>query len=61
MLDEGEKHSLTQTKLQKLAEVGFDWGKRKGDYAWEERYRELVQFKQQFGSCKCISSYDVWL
>lgn len=55
MYADGSKHSLTARKLQKLEEVGFDWGKRKGDHSWEERFQELVQYKKQFGTCK----YDI--
>jgi hypothetical protein len=49
---EGDKHSLTETKLEKMEDVGFDWGKRKGDHSWEERYQQLAEYKNEKGSCK---------
>lgn len=51
-LVDGEKHSLTETKLQKMEEIGFDWGKRKGDHSWEERYQQLAEYAKKHGSCK---------
>lgn len=51
-LIEGEKHTLTETKLQKMEEIGFDWGKRKGEHSWEERYQQLAAYKKKYGTCK---------
>jgi hypothetical protein len=51
-LVEGEKHTLTETKLQKMEEIGFDWGKRKGEHSWEERYQQLAAYKKKYGTCK---------
>lgn len=53
---EGGRHSLNDTKLQKLAAIGFDWGKRKGDASWEEKFRELSEYKDKFGNCECLHS-----
>ena len=52
MYHEGGKHSMTDKKLQKLAEIGFDWGKRKGDASWETKFRELSDYNSRYGSCK---------
>lgn len=57
---DGEKHSLTETKFQKMEEIGFDWGKRKGDHSWEERYQQLAEYKKKHGSCK-YSPFIVFL
>lgn len=49
---EGGKHSLTEAKLRVLEEIGFDWGKRKGDHSWEEKFQDLLKFREQHGNCK---------
>jgi hypothetical protein len=54
MFCEGGKHSLTETKRQKLESIGFDWGKRKGDASWEQKFQELQEYKAQFKDCKCL-------
>jgi len=49
---EGGKHSLTETKLNKLNAIGFDWGKRKGDVSWEEKFRQLSEYRNTYGNCE---------
>lgn len=41
-----------QTRFDMLEDVGFDWGKpRDPRVPWEERYQELLAFKNKFGHC----------
>lgn len=51
MFCEGGKHSLSETKRQKLESIGFDWGKRKGDASWEQKFQELQEYKANFKDC----------
>lgn len=50
LLDEGLRSSMTNAKLQHLNAIGFAWAKRKGDFSWNEKYRELMEYKTQYGS-----------
>jgi len=50
--DSGKKSSLTDEKIQLLEECGFVWAKRKGQAAWEEKFRELQQYLEMNGNCK---------
>lgn len=50
--DEGKSTSLTEEKVEMLEKVGFIWAKRKGQSAWEEKFRELQDYKFKHGNCK---------
>ncbi|KAG7352759.1 helicase domain protein [Nitzschia inconspicua] len=50
-MDAGEKSSMTPEKVRLLEKAGFIWAKRKGQAAWEERFRELQHFQAQNGHC----------
>jgi phosphoenolpyruvate-protein kinase (PTS system EI component) len=49
--------SLTATKIANLNRLGFEWGKRKGDEAWQARYQELVEYRQTHGNCDVPTKY----
>jgi hypothetical protein len=49
---ENSKSSMTEQKLQALHELEFDWGKRKGDTAWEQKFNEVAGYKDRNGDCK---------
>jgi hypothetical protein len=50
--DGGKPSSMTDDKAQLLEDVGFVWAKRKGQAAWEEKFRELQEYWQKAGNCK---------
>jgi hypothetical protein len=37
-LIKGKKSSMSPSRLQKLKELEFDWGKEKGQASWDEKY-----------------------
>eukprot|EP00535_Pseudo-nitzschia_heimii_P007334 CAMPEP_0197179274 /NCGR_PEP_ID=MMETSP1423-20130617/4287_1 /TAXON_ID=476441 /ORGANISM="Pseudo-nitzschia heimii, Strain UNC1101" /LENGTH=511 /DNA_ID=CAMNT_0042629165 /DNA_START=407 /DNA_END=1942 /DNA_ORIENTATION=- len=49
--DERKPSSLTADKIQLLEDAGFVWAKRKGQAAWEDKFRELQDFQQKNGHC----------
>jgi hypothetical protein len=51
MYMEGLKTSMTPQKLQALEDLEFDWGKRKGDTAWEQKFNELREYKRATNDC----------
>lgn len=50
--DEGKKNSMSAQKIGALNALGFQWAKRKGQAAWNEKYRELIAYKEMHGDCK---------
>lgn len=57
-MDDGKQSSMTEDRMNALERLGFSWAKRKGDYAWNERFGELLEFKQQFGHVNVPTKYD---
>jgi len=55
--DAGKSSSLTDEKIQLLEEAGFVWAKRKGQVAWEEKFRELQEYLLKNGNCKSDSNF----
>jgi hypothetical protein len=51
-LDAGKKCGINLEKVRLLEKAGFIWAKRKGQAAWEEKFRELQQFQIQSGHCE---------
>ena len=43
---------LPPERIQRLEEIGFQWRPGGHDQAFEERCRELIAYKEQFGHCK---------
>jgi len=50
-LDEGTKTSLTKQRFELLVSIDFQWAKSKGQESWERRFKELLEFKSENGSC----------
>lgn len=43
---------MTQSRLDLLNAVGFDWGTPAPErVSWDDRYRKLLAFKEKFGHC----------
>ena len=54
LYQEGKPRHMTEERIRALDGIGFDWGRSKTDLAslvWSERFRELCEFKAQFGHC----------
>ena len=51
-MDKGERSSMTDDKVRLLEQAGFMWAKRKGQTAWETKFRELQEYKLKNGHCK---------
>jgi Helicase associated domain len=49
--DLGQKAGMTSFRVKLLESVGFVWAKKKGEHAWQERYNELVVYRQKNGNC----------
>ena len=50
----GIKTSMTDEKLQALANMDFEWSVRKEgqDALWNQRFEELQAFKEEHGHCR---------
>ena len=50
----GIKTSMTDEKLQALANMDFEWSvKKEGEDAlWNQRFKELQAFKKEHGHCR---------
>ena len=48
---------LPPERIQILEEIGFKWRPGGHDQAFEERCRELIAYKEQFGHCKVPFKY----
>ena len=49
--------SFTQTKIERLEEIGLQSQVPKCDEAFEKRCRELIAFKEKFGNCYVPQNY----
>ncbi|CAB9514981.1 helicase [Seminavis robusta] len=56
--DEGKRTSMTNRKIAALNNLGFVWAKRKGQAAWEEKFRELLAYKRIHGNCEVPTKYS---
>jgi len=52
----GELSSMTDGRLKALDDLEFVWSI---DVPWEERFEELVSFKNKYGHCKVPRNYGV--
>ena len=43
---------MTDEKVAALELIGFEWAKRKGEYAWDQKFAQLKQFNEHHGHCK---------
>lgn len=57
-MDDGEKSSMTEDRKLQLEKIGFTWAKRKGDFSWNEKFRELQDFKQKNGHVDVPTKYE---
>ena len=50
----GKKTPMTDEKVRHLADIDFQWSvkKEREEDFWNERYEELVIFKEENGHCK---------
>ena len=46
------RSTLSKEKLEALEAVGFDWGTKKGEHAWQSKFNELLKYKKIHGDCK---------
>eukprot|EP00540_Astrosyne_radiata_P001960 CAMPEP_0116846274 /NCGR_PEP_ID=MMETSP0418-20121206/13741_1 /TAXON_ID=1158023 /ORGANISM="Astrosyne radiata, Strain 13vi08-1A" /LENGTH=287 /DNA_ID=CAMNT_0004477497 /DNA_START=152 /DNA_END=1015 /DNA_ORIENTATION=- len=55
LLTEGKQSSMTNDRIRALEEVGFIWDSHEA--AWEDRLRELLEYKTKNGNCLVPSNY----
>ena len=50
----GLKTSMTHEKIEHLEDMGFQWSVKKEceDTMWNQRYEELLYFKEKHGHCR---------
>jgi hypothetical protein len=46
---------LTQDRIQKLQEIGFQWNVQEDK--WHEQYRKLVEFQKKYGTTRVPTNY----
>jgi len=52
-----EKSYLSVSKIQKLNDIGFLFKPKVKTHTWDERFQQLVAFKEKFGHCKVPRLY----
>jgi len=57
-MDEHLRTSMTPDKLQALEEIGFTWAKRKGQHSWNQKYQELIHYKEHHGNTDPPTKYS---
>jgi len=59
-IEQGMKahHNLSQGRIERLEEIGFQWKGVDFDEAFEKRCRELIVFKEEFGHCNVPTKYS---
>lgn len=50
-------HSITPQKIQMLEEIGFKWDVGVTQLPWEERYKQLIRFKEEHGHCEVSTTF----
>ena len=53
---EGKRSTLSDERVKLLNQIGFIWNSH--DVVWEERWHELIAFKNTHGNCIVPSNYD---
>lgn len=56
-LDKGQKSSLTEARIGLLQELGFNWGKAKGQSSWDIKFIEIVAFKKKHKHCNVPTKF----
>jgi len=54
--DNGKRSTLSDERIQSLNKIEFIWNSH--DAVWEERWNELLLFKQMYGDCIVPSTYN---
>jgi len=54
----GEDSHLTLMRIQRLNDIDFSFEAKCKPKTWEERYDELIEFKDKFGHCKVPRLYN---
>mmetsp|Transcript_26148 Transcript_26148/g.43157 ORF Transcript_26148/g.43157 Transcript_26148/m.43157 type:complete len:607 (-) Transcript_26148:64-1884(-) len=54
---DGKSSSLNDARLARLQSIGFRWAKRKGQASWEEKFKELKEYKAEYGNCHVPTKY----
>jgi hypothetical protein len=54
----GQDSLLDEDKIKKLLELGFNFFPKAKTKSWDERYGELVEFKNKHGHCKVPRLYS---
>jgi hypothetical protein len=44
--------SITEERIQKLNDIGFEWSVTAAVYSWDERFEELKAFQKEPGHCR---------
>jgi len=63
LMQQGKKSQITEDRITKLDEIGFVWNashlspRKVDDEAWNQRYHELVEYKEKHGDC-LVSKLD---
>jgi hypothetical protein len=47
MFDKDEPTSMTEEKIRSLESIGFKWARLTGEELWNQRYSDLVAFKNE--------------
>ena len=50
---EGKPSAISEDRIAALEKIGFDWSKG-SSYRWDQRFSELVEFKQRHGHCRVL-------
>ncbi|MSR64289.1 MAG: DEAD/DEAH box helicase [Verrucomicrobiae bacterium] len=54
-----KKGILDEERIQRLDEIGFNWGsKRSKNSVWEKMFLALVEYKREHGDCNVASTYS---
>lgn len=57
LMKQGKQSHMTEERVRELGSIDFCWDTHEA--TWLERLRELMDFKEQYGSCFVPSNYDV--
>jgi len=50
-------HSITPEKIQLLEGIGFKWERGVTQLPWEDRMKQLIEFKAEHGHCEVSSTF----
>lgn len=51
LMQEGKRSSMTQERVEILERVGFVWSKNLSQPSWDNKFRELLEYKEIHGDC----------